>query len=297
MDKIFVHDYLKEVEIGAFQSERDCTQRVRFNVSLEIEPLNIHLEDNVDKVLSYELILNAINLELSSQRFNLLETLAEKVADRCLQEGRVKSAEIKIEKLDRIPGSMGVSIFRNKVFYSENKVKTVEEIDTNEIILVSFSGDMINTKEMKSWLSALLSSKKKITILVDPFYLVNPFVHSSAKSVNGSAMNQVALLGMEQNAWSISSSDERFSIVSSKSELYWAAKSNKVTFFCPSYFTRNTISDVPDVLDNYDEFLVWLSKELGIAKLYLVGRDEQKLKTNTQKLHISVFNKSDWNYL
>ena len=101
MDKIFVSDFLKEIEIGAFQSEHGCTQRVRFNVSLDIEPSSIRLDDNVDNVLSYEIITDAINLELSNQRFNLLETLAERVADRCLRQARVIRAEVKIEKLDK----------------------------------------------------------------------------------------------------------------------------------------------------------------------------------------------------
>ena len=114
MDKIFVSNYIKEVEIGAFQSERDCTQRVEFNVCLEIEPLVKEVDDDVDKILSYDIIIEAINFELKSRRFNLLETLAERIAERCLIESRVIGVEIKIEKLDRIPGSLGVSISRVK---------------------------------------------------------------------------------------------------------------------------------------------------------------------------------------
>ena len=73
MDKIFVNHYLKEIEIGAFQSEVGCKQRVEFNVWLELFQSNIELNDNVEKVLSYEIIIDAINSELNKQRFNLLE--------------------------------------------------------------------------------------------------------------------------------------------------------------------------------------------------------------------------------
>ena len=114
MDKIFVNHFLKEVEIGAFQSERGCKQRLEFNVWLEIEPSVVEFDDNVDRILSYEIITQAINKELESQRFNLLETLAEKIAQRCLIDRRVIRVEIKIEKLDRIPGSLGVSILRER---------------------------------------------------------------------------------------------------------------------------------------------------------------------------------------
>ena len=290
MDKIFVSDFLKEVEIGAFQSERGCTQRIKFNVCLELKALNIQLDDNVDKVLSYEVITDAINVELSSQRFNLLETLAEKVADRCLLESRVTRATIKIEKLDRIPGSLGVCISRNKEPNKTIKAKVFEDIATIDITLVTFSNAMTETEEMKYWLSALLESNKKVTILVDPF------TYPVAKPLDHFAMSQVALLGMEQDAWRISCLDERLTVTRTRSELYQAAQSNRVTIFCPSYLTSNSVDSVPDLLDNYDEFLAWFSKELGIKKVCLIGRDEHKLKTNDTNLNTSFFKRNDWNY-
>ena len=112
MDQIFVNNYIKEIEIGAFRSELGRTQRVEFNVWLDIEPPINGLSDNVEKVLSYEVIIEAINSELEKRRFNLLETLAEKIAARCLKEERVLRVQIKIEKLDRIPGSLGIFITR-----------------------------------------------------------------------------------------------------------------------------------------------------------------------------------------
>jgi dihydroneopterin aldolase len=289
LDKIFVSDFLKEIEIGAFQSERGCTQRVRFNVSLDIKPSSIQIDDNVDNVLSYEIITDAINLELSKQRFNLLETLAERVADRCLRQARVIRAEVKIEKLDRIPGSLGVNIFRNKAPNKKNDAIECEELDTSDIALASFSGTMVDTQEMKSWLYALIESNKKITVLIEP-----P-AHSFKKTANDTAMIQLALLGMEQDAWYISCLDERLAVVGTRSELYWAAQSKKVTFFCPSYFSKSSISTFPELLNNYDEFLVWFTKELGIDNLFLIGRDKNIVKNTLKKPNITFFNRTDWN--
>ena len=289
LDKIFVNDYLKEVEIGAFQSEHGCTQRIKFNVCLEIEPISIQLDDNVDKVLSYEIITDAINLELSSQRFNLLETLAEKVANRCLKETRVTRVEVKIEKLDRVPGSLGVYISRNREPHQKTKFKQAECIDTSEIALISFPGEIANTREMRSWISALLESNKIITIVIEP-----P-MESVENTLNSIAMSQVALLGMEAGAWRSSCIDDRLAVVSTKSELYCVSKSKKITLFCPSHLTRNSVSLVPDMPNNYDEFLIWLAEELGIKNLYLVGRDENKLKTNAEKINVRFFNRNDWN--
>ena len=82
MDKIFVKDLVKKIEIGAFQTERDCTQRVRFNITLDISARGSESTDNVDEILSYETITKAIDIALKFQRFNHLETLAEKIAHR-----------------------------------------------------------------------------------------------------------------------------------------------------------------------------------------------------------------------
>ena len=84
-DRISVRDHVVEVEIGAFQTERGVTQRIRFNVVVEVAPLPPDLGDDVDLILSYDRI-TANEGELSEERLNLLETLAERVADRILLE-------------------------------------------------------------------------------------------------------------------------------------------------------------------------------------------------------------------
>ena len=112
LDRISVRDYVRQVEIGAFRSERGVTQRVRFNVVLEVSHHTAAQDDDVDKVISYDTITEAIEHELAAERINLLETLAERVAARCLADPRAVRVFVRIEKLDRIPGALGVEIVR-----------------------------------------------------------------------------------------------------------------------------------------------------------------------------------------
>ena len=86
LDRISVRDYTRDVEIGAFKSERGQKQRIRFNVVLEVSRHTAAQSDDVDKVISYDLIVEAIEAQLSTERINLLETLAERVAERCLAD-------------------------------------------------------------------------------------------------------------------------------------------------------------------------------------------------------------------
>lgn len=111
-DRLSVRDYIVEVEIGAFQAERDMTQRVSFNVVVEITPLPDDVDDDVDRILSYDKVTEAINFELAAERLNLLETLAERVSERILLEPQACRVFLRIEKLDRGPGALGVEIVR-----------------------------------------------------------------------------------------------------------------------------------------------------------------------------------------
>ena len=62
--------------------------------------------------MSYDRVTEAIALELADERLNLLETLAERVAERILLEPQAMRAFVRIEKLDRGPGALGVEIVR-----------------------------------------------------------------------------------------------------------------------------------------------------------------------------------------
>jgi dihydroneopterin aldolase len=101
LDRISLRDHIVAVEIGAFQAERGTTQRISFNIVVEVAPQNIEVDDDVDRILSYDKVTEAIDFELSAERLNLLETLAQRIADRILLEPQAVRVFVRIEKLDR----------------------------------------------------------------------------------------------------------------------------------------------------------------------------------------------------
>ncbi len=86
LDRISLRDHVAEVDIGAFQAERGSSQRLRFNVVVEVARADAPPEDDVDRILSYDRVTEAIAAELHAERLNLLETLAERIALRILHE-------------------------------------------------------------------------------------------------------------------------------------------------------------------------------------------------------------------
>ena len=72
LDRISLRDHIREVEIGAFQAERGLRQRISCNVVVEVVPMGDHLDDDVDRILSYDTLIEAIDYELKAERLNLL---------------------------------------------------------------------------------------------------------------------------------------------------------------------------------------------------------------------------------
>ncbi|MCZ0962152.1 dihydroneopterin aldolase [Paracoccus benzoatiresistens] len=112
-DRIHLRDHVIEAEIGAFQSERGQTQRLRFNLTVDLRDPVGGTDDHVDRILSYDVLVQAIETALADQRYNLVETLAERIAAEVLADPRAARIEVCVEKLDRVPGALGITISRD----------------------------------------------------------------------------------------------------------------------------------------------------------------------------------------
>lgn len=113
-DRIFVHDYVLEVEIGVHHHEKGVTQRVRFSVDIDLTPAPSTLDDDIERTLDYDFVINGIKALIAQGHINLVETLAEDVAQHCLTHERAARVVVVIEKLDKDPGAVGVKIVREK---------------------------------------------------------------------------------------------------------------------------------------------------------------------------------------
>ncbi|MSP51121.1 MAG: dihydroneopterin aldolase [Alphaproteobacteria bacterium] len=113
---VFVRDLELGAKIGVHTSERVSTQPIRINVDLAVHEDDAPLRDELADVVCYEDIVNAIKGLLAQGHVNLVETLAERIAARCLVDPRVYSARIRIEKLRVIAeaASVGVEIERRR---------------------------------------------------------------------------------------------------------------------------------------------------------------------------------------
>ncbi|MGH6734681.1 MAG: dihydroneopterin aldolase [Methyloceanibacter sp.] len=114
LDRIFVHDYVLDVEIGVYTHEKGVTQRVRFSVDVDVIRGSEELGDNIERAFDYDTIIDGINSIIARGHINLVETLAEEIAMHCLAHPRAARVTVSIEKLDKDPGAVGVEIVRSR---------------------------------------------------------------------------------------------------------------------------------------------------------------------------------------
>jgi dihydroneopterin aldolase len=113
-DRIFIHDLVLDIEIGVHHYEKGSTQRVRFSIDVDLTPAAHALDDDISRTFDYDTILSGIKAIVARGHINLVETLAEDVARHCLAHPRAARVVVKIEKLDKEPGAVGVEIVRAK---------------------------------------------------------------------------------------------------------------------------------------------------------------------------------------
>ena len=113
VDHVFVRDLVMPIEIGAYGFERGHTQRVRFGVDVEVS--RARGPDDMRIAFSYDVITDAIKIVLASGHIELVETIAERLAERVLAHARVRAVSVEVEKLDVAPpASVGVRIRRER---------------------------------------------------------------------------------------------------------------------------------------------------------------------------------------
>lgn len=111
--KIIVRDFTLPALIGIYPVEHTQSQDICVDVTMHLLDFKIP-HDKIEDTVSYEGIVGEIR-RLANTHHNLVETLAEHLADFCLTDTRVSLVEINIRKTEIYPeGSVGCIIQRTR---------------------------------------------------------------------------------------------------------------------------------------------------------------------------------------
>src|ERR1044071_8624742 len=94
---VFIRNLEVLAHIGIHGHERGKPQPVRINLDLAVEDAAA-FEDRLDSVVDYEAITARVRALIGAGHINLAETLAERIAQTCFVDARVKTARVRVEK-------------------------------------------------------------------------------------------------------------------------------------------------------------------------------------------------------
>ena len=104
-DKVFIEDLEVETIIGIFGWERKVKQTVKISLEMDFNISDAAKTDNIDQALDYKSIGKDISGFVVNSSFQLVETMADKIAKRVLKNKSVEYVKVKVEK----PGALRVS--------------------------------------------------------------------------------------------------------------------------------------------------------------------------------------------
>ena len=117
MDKVIICDLELQMSIGIHDHERENKQRVIINLVLDVASNSNALLEDISEVVSYEDVVNQVDILAKERHYNLVERFAEDIAELCFNvDDKVQAVDVRAEKPDIIENiaAVGVHIFRTR---------------------------------------------------------------------------------------------------------------------------------------------------------------------------------------
>jgi|TARA_B110000881_G_scaffold219347_1_gene240988 dihydroneopterin aldolase len=108
--KIIISDLTLLILIGVHDFEKIKKQKVRFNISIDVSPLLIPIENKLSSIVNYETIIKIITKLAQKKHYELLETLAEDIFNELFRNINILKIKLKLEKTQIIKNTSSVGI-------------------------------------------------------------------------------------------------------------------------------------------------------------------------------------------
>lgn len=116
MDKIIIRDLTLRCIIGIYPEERVEKQDICINLTIHADLRKACRSDDFQDTLDYKSLKKKILQRVEGSQFFLIETLAQTVADICLEHPLAQSVDVQVDKPGalRFARSVAVEITRNR---------------------------------------------------------------------------------------------------------------------------------------------------------------------------------------
>lgn len=110
MDIIFLRELKIETVIGIYDWEREIKQAVVFDLEMAADIARAAQTDHIDDTLNYKAVAKRLIDFVGNSSFQLVETLAERVAEIIITEFGVTWVKVTLNKEGAVRGSTGVGV-------------------------------------------------------------------------------------------------------------------------------------------------------------------------------------------
>ena len=110
MDIIYLHDLRVDAVIGIFEWERRVKQTIVLDLDMAADIRKAASSDNIRDTLDYKAVAKRITGFVEASRFELVETLAERIAEIIIQEFSVPWLRLRLNKQGAVRGARDVGI-------------------------------------------------------------------------------------------------------------------------------------------------------------------------------------------
>lgn len=110
MDIVFIEDLKIDATIGIYDWERKIKQTLAFDLEMATDISSAAKTDAIEDTLNYKAISKRVIVFVEASKYQLVETLAEKVAALILDEFDVSWLRLTLHKPGAVRGSRSVGI-------------------------------------------------------------------------------------------------------------------------------------------------------------------------------------------
>jgi dihydroneopterin aldolase len=110
MDIIFIRDLRIDTVIGIYDWERSIRQTLHFDLEMATDISKSAATDRIEDTLNYKAVAKRVIAFVEESSFQLVETLAERVAELIIDEFAVPWLRLTLNKGGAVRGAQGVGV-------------------------------------------------------------------------------------------------------------------------------------------------------------------------------------------
>lgn len=110
MDTVFIRGLKARTIVGIFEWERRLPQSIMLDIEMTTDIRPAAESDSIDDALDYKRVAKAVVQHVEESRFQLVESLADSIARRILQDFDVAAVELTLNKHGALSDAADVGI-------------------------------------------------------------------------------------------------------------------------------------------------------------------------------------------